>query len=203
MRVAEKYGLKDPFVLYLGGFDVRKNVETLLRAYKLAREQDPSFKHQLVLVGSIAQPVRHIVPDYGNLLRVLGLQEDVHVVGYVEDEDLPAVYNLADLFVYPSRYEGFGLPVLEAMRCGTPVIAGETSSIPEILSRDDLLFDPDDVPMLARKMVNLIADGTQRTSVSKWGIEAASRFSWADLASKMQYVYHMLSHKGTRDGDSD
>jgi len=127
INIKQKYNLNYSFILYVGTLEPRKNIPTLLKAlYKLKKQ---GIKHKLVITGKKGWKYKSIFET----IEKLNLQEDVIFTGYVPDEDLPALYNAADLFVYPSLYEGFGLPPLEAMQCGTPVITSNTSSLPEVV----------------------------------------------------------------------
>ena len=123
----------------------------------------------------------------------LGLSELVHRIGYVPDEDLPALYNLADLFVYPSLYEGFGIPPLEAMACGTPVVASASTSIPEVVGPAALLVDPYDVAALADAMVEVLGNEQTAARLRLAGFERVRRFSWEDTARRTVAVYEAVA----------
>ena len=116
-------------------------------------------------------------------IRHLKLDQDVVIAPYIEDEDLPAIYNLADLLVYPSLLEGFGLPIVEAMRCGTPVIASAIPALEEVAGGAALLVEPLDVPALASAMYRLLTDDTLRADLIQRGLERCRVFTW-DLAAK-------------------
>jgi glycosyltransferase involved in cell wall biosynthesis len=141
------------YILYVGSIEPRKNLLRLLEAYARLREWSPKWK--LVIVGARnywkSSPVAQAVER-------MGLQGQVKFTGYVPDEDLPALYNGADLFCFPSLYEGFGLPVLEAMACGTPVVTSNTSSLPEVAGEAALLVDPYDVEAIAAAMRRVLED---------------------------------------------
>src|SRR5690554_798432 len=133
------YGLTKPFVMYTGGIDHRKNIEGLVRAYAKLAEKTRS-QHQLAIVCSVQTESRHALE---RLAEQVGLNKDEMILtGFVPGDDLIALYNLCRLFVFPSLHEGFGLPALEAMRCGAPVIGSNTSSLPEVIGWQDALFDP-------------------------------------------------------------
>ncbi|MDP9583493.1 UNVERIFIED_ORG: glycosyltransferase involved in cell wall biosynthesis [Burkholderia contaminans] len=170
-----KYGLSKPFVLYTGGIDHRKNVEGMIRAFALLptalRES-----HQLAIVCSIQPTSRDALM---RLARQVGLgADDVVCTGFVPDEDLLALYNLCRLFVFPSWHEGFGLPVLEAMRCGAPVIGANTSSVPEVIGWDEALFDPKSDEAIARYMQRGLSDEDYRQALIEHGKRQAGKFSW-------------------------
>jgi glycosyltransferase involved in cell wall biosynthesis len=146
-RVRSTYALPSRFLLYLGGFDPRKNIPLLLRSYALARRLRPDLP-PLLIAGKLPEPGARWFTDPRPLVAELGLESFTRVLGFVPDADKPALYTLASLFLFPSRYEGFGLPPLEAMACGVPALVADSSSLPEIvgdtlppvpLSSDDAL----------------------------------------------------------------
>lgn len=175
-------GLPEEFLLFLGTLQPRKNLETLLRAYAtITNEVD----WPLVVAGGTGWQYDRIF----QLVRQLGLVERVRFVGYVVGEQLPLWYNAAKAFVYPSLYEGFGLPVLEAMACGTPVIASNTSSLPEVVGDAGLLVDPRSVRGLASTMLAVARDGDLRQQLGQRGRERARAFSWTRTAELTVEVY--------------
>ncbi|MEM4301926.1 MAG: glycosyltransferase family 1 protein, partial [Candidatus Caldarchaeum sp.] len=143
--VRAKYGLPEHFILYVGTIEPRKNLVALLEAYAAILTRNTQHAIRLVVVGKKGW----LYEGFFRRLRELDLEERVHFTGYVPDEDLPALYSAADLFVFPSLYEGFGLPVLEAMACGVPVVCSNTSSLPEVAGDAALLVNPTDVQALA------------------------------------------------------
>jgi glycosyltransferase involved in cell wall biosynthesis len=173
--VRERYGIKGSFVMYTGGIDHRKNIEGLIRAFALLPARLRA-SHQLAIVCS-AQPVARNA--LVKLAREQGLAADRLVLtGYVPEDDLVALYNLCELFVFPSHHEGFGLPALEAMSCGRAVIAAGTSSLPEVIGRDDALFDPASDAEIAAKIEQVLGDSLLRADLERHGLEQARRFSW-------------------------
>jgi glycosyltransferase involved in cell wall biosynthesis len=171
----ERYGIKGPFVMYTGGIDHRKNIEGLIRAFALLPARLRA-SHQLAIVCS-AQPAARAA--LVKLARQQGLAEDRLVLtGYVPEDDLVALYNLCELFVFPSFHEGFGLPALEAMSCGRAVIAAGTSSLPEVIGRADALFDPASDAAIAAKIEQVLGDPVLRADLERHGLEQAKRFSW-------------------------
>lgn len=175
----KRYGLQRPFVMYTGGIDPRKNIEALIRAYGLlpASLRDA---HQLAIVCSVDTASRERLVELG---RLHGLAEGGLVLtGFVPDEDLPALYSLCHLFVFPSLHEGFGLPVLEAMRCGAPAIGSATTSIPEVIGRADALFDPSSDADIARAMGEVLGDATRRAELVAHAVTQAGRFDWDHTA---------------------
>jgi glycosyltransferase involved in cell wall biosynthesis len=182
-KIKQNYNLNYSFILYVGTLEPRKNIPTLLKAlYKLKKQ---NIKHKLVITGKKGWKYKSIFET----IERLNLQKDVIFTGYVPDEDLPALYNAADLFVYPSLYEGFGLPPLEAMQCGTPVITSNTSSLPEVVGDAGIMVNPYDVDELANKMYEVLTNGGLREELSKKGLERAKLFSWKKCAEEHLKVY--------------
>jgi len=179
--------LPEHMILYVGTLEPRKNLSTLLEAYaRLCRE--PGFKHDLVIAGGKGWYYEEI----DRTVERLGLRGRVLFPGFVPDADLPLWYNAADLFVYPSLYEGFGLPPLEAMACGTPVVVSDVSSLPEVVGGAGLAVAPSDSEALARAMARLLGDGELRDACRASGLERAQQFSWGACARKTADVYHQV-----------
>ncbi|XRP97070.1 glycosyltransferase family 4 protein [Methanocaldococcus sp. 16A] len=182
-KIKQKYNLNDPFILYVGTLEPRKNILNLLKAFYKLKKQ--GIKHKLVITGKKGWKYRNIF----ELIDKLNLQKEVIFTGYVPDEDLPGLYNAADLFVYPSLYEGFGLPPLEAMACGTPVITSNTSSLPEVVGDAGIMVNPYDVDELAKAMYEVLTNDGLREELSKKGLERAKLFSWKKCAEEHLKVY--------------
>lgn len=144
--------------------------------------------YQLVVSGQKGWLIRSL----SRFLKTYPMREQVFFTGYVPLEDLPYLMNGAEIFVFPSLYEGFGLPVLEAMSCGTPVISSNRSSIPEIAGSAGILVDPTDVQALADQIVYLLRNGEERRRLSRLGQEQAARFSWEEVARKTHQVYRSV-----------
>ncbi|MBM3130287.1 MAG: glycosyltransferase family 4 protein [Chloroflexi bacterium] len=179
----KQHNLPRPFILYVGNLEPRKNLPTLVRAFaQLVRAGLP---HTLVLAGSRGW---HAAPIFATI-RELDLSSRVVFTGYVPQSDLPMLYSAADLFVYPSLYEGFGLPVLEAMACGVPVITSNISSMPEVAGDAGILVDPNDAPALADAMSNLLTDSSLRATLAAKGLARARMFSWERTAQATLDVY--------------
>jgi glycosyltransferase involved in cell wall biosynthesis len=185
----KRRGLPERFVLFVGTLEPRKNVVRLIEAYaRLPRNCPP-----LLLVGGKGWLYDEIFTRVGEL----DLTDKVQFVGYVSGEELPWWYNAADLFVYPSVYEGFGLPPLEAMACAVPVISSSVSSLPEVVGEAGLLVDPDDVQALAEAMGQVLADSHLRETMRAAGLAQASRFSWQEAARSTVETYrHALMPGG-------
>jgi len=188
----ETHGIAGDFLLYFGGFDARKNVERILRAFHAARS---SFQkaYQLVLAGSMNLVGHPLYPDPRPLIQKLGLQKEVVLTGKVSEEDKPLLYSGATAFLFPSLYEGFGMPVLEAMACGTPVITSNTSSLPEVAGDAALLVDPTSIDAIAEAMVRLTNDPNLRQELSRKGRQRAGQFSWEASAIQTLDIYQKVS----------
>ncbi|HJP97614.1 MAG TPA: glycosyltransferase family 1 protein [Rhodanobacteraceae bacterium] len=180
-RLKQKFKLRLPFVMCAGVVEMRKNVDALIRAFA-SLPRDLRKAHQLVLVGKVGtdDDLR-----FRELMRKHGLaSEAVVMTGFIEDDDLIDLYNLCKLFVFPSWHEGFGLPALEAMACGAPVIAAGTSSLPEVVGRADALFDPHDDAAITALMQKVLRDDALRASLAAHGVERAGLFSWDRTAQR-------------------
>ncbi|MBI4477392.1 MAG: glycosyltransferase family 4 protein [Acidobacteria bacterium] len=181
--VRARYALADRFVLYVGTVEPRKNLVRLLQAF--ARLKRDGLPHQLVCVG----PLGWRYHDVRAAMTRLNLGSNLLLTGYVPFDDLPAIYSLAEAFVFPSLYEGFGLPVVEAMACGTPVITSTTSSLGEISEGVAERIDPLEVDDIARAIRKVTSDGELRRDLALRGLERARRFSWMRAASETLDVY--------------
>lgn len=177
----ERYGLQRPFVLYTGGIDYRKNIEGLIRAYaKLPNALRTDL--QLAIVCSV-QPNSRIALEV--LAQHEGLKAGEFVLtGFVPEDDLIALYNLCKIFVFPSLHEGFGLPALEAMSCGRAVIGSNTSSIAEVIGRDDALFNPYDDQSITEKLTQVLTDSQLCTELQQHSLKQAKQFSWDRCAQR-------------------
>jgi glycosyltransferase involved in cell wall biosynthesis len=183
-EIRQRFGLgQAPFVLSVGTVQPRKNYTRLVQA--LARLDDHT---RLVLAGSKGWGINPLLTE----IKKLGLTERVIFTGFVDDADLPALYSAATLFVYPSLYEGFGLPVAEAMACGTPVIASDRSALPEVVGNAGLLIDPEDVAALAQAMAGLLRDDSRRAALSRAGQAQAAKFTWPGMAQQLLALYRQI-----------
>lgn len=179
LRVRKKYGLSDPFVLNVGTLEPRKNITTLISAFGDLKRRN-LIDGKLVLCGPKGWYYKKIFEKIGELK----LEKEVIYLGYVLDEDMPYLYNAARMFVYPSYYEGFGLPVLEAMSCGCPVIASNTSALPELVGNAGVLIDPTRTDELKEAIVNLDNQDDLRNDFIQRGLEQAKLFSKEKMAIK-------------------
>jgi glycosyltransferase involved in cell wall biosynthesis len=188
--VKRRYGINGDYVLAVGSIQPRKNLVRLVRAYSdLRRSRSQAKLPQLVLVGKRAWL-------YGETLRAVeqsGVRSDVIFTGYVPERDLPALYTGALCFVYPSYFEGFGLPPLEAMSCGTPVVAGDRTSLPEVVGDAGMLVNPFDTDAIGAAIARLIDDAALRTRLQQRGLERAALFDWTDTARRTLQVYEQAT----------
>jgi glycosyltransferase involved in cell wall biosynthesis len=175
--------LPRPYILNVGTLEPRKNLDGLLRAFAAARRQ--GLSQALVITGARGWGKSRLAP----LVAELGIADAVVFTGFVEDGDLPHLYAGADFFVYPSLYEGFGLPPLEAMACGTPVVTANCSSLPEVTGDAALLVDPRSEAELAAAMLRLAGDLDLRQDLRQRGLARAAEFSWAKTVATTWQVY--------------
>jgi len=187
--IRQKYGLPESYLLYLGGFDQRKNVPALLKAFAQLAKDPRVF---LAVAGRLPEKGSDFFPDPRPIVQELGIEERVVFTGWVPEEDKPALYSGARALVFPSLYEGFGLPPLEALACGTPVIASNQGSLPEIVGDGGLLLEPNDVEGLAGAMEKLLNDDTLREDLREKGLAHAAKFSWEKTAQQTLAVYQEI-----------
>jgi glycosyltransferase involved in cell wall biosynthesis len=175
-QLSAEYGLRRPYILYIGSFAARKNVPLLIEAMRIVWAQYPQV--QLVLAGVPSGRDDTPVPNPSAQPPVVVIDR------YKTQAELNSLYVQAEMLVFPSRYEGFGLPALEAMRCGCPVIAARTTSLPEIVGEAGLLIDPDDAPGLAAQVSRLLRDQELRRTLSSAGLIQAQQFKWSKVAEQ-------------------
>ena len=186
----EKWGLGEGFILYLGTIEPRKNLIRLIDAYAELRRRKATDR-TLVLAGGRGWGDEMIV----RRAHEAGVDEHVRFVGFVPEHEMPLWYNAADLFVYPSEYEGFGLPPLEALACGTPVVASNRSSLPEVVGEAGVLVDPTDTAAMADAMQRVLEDERLQSRLSKAGPEQARPFTWRRMAEETLGVYRAVSER--------
>jgi glycosyltransferase involved in cell wall biosynthesis len=184
-RVRARYGLAECYVLALGNLQPRKNLVRLVDAYVQLRGQGHCADVQLVLGGQAQWRESELYVR----VRQSGFTSSICFPGYVDDADLPALYSGALAFVYPSLYEGFGLPPLEAMACGTPVICSNAASLPEVVGDAALTCDPRDTESLAAALAQMIAQAALREELRARGLRRAAQFSWRRCAEETLAVY--------------
>ena len=185
-EVRKRYNLPPRFILGLGTLQPRKNFARLIEAFADLRFAICDL--HLVIAGGKGWLYEEIFAT----VERLGLEEKVIFPGFVADQDLPALYNLADLFVFPSLYEGFGLPPLEALACGTPVITSDASSLPEVVGEAGLIMEATDVEALAEAMKRVLEDDALRERMIAQGLEQARKFTWEKAAAKLLSLYEAL-----------
>ncbi len=193
-RVAAQYGITDPFIYYVGGLDARKNVAVLLRACALLRERAPALRFNLAIAGRPLGSDHRLFPDLDALIAELQIGDIVRRI-HVPHADGPQLYQACTVFAFPSRYEGFGLPPLEAMACGAPVVTSNASSIPEVVGDAALCVPPDDVPGWATALGQVLGDESLRASLRVRGLERARQFSWQRVAQETVQVYEASDEK--------
>lgn len=191
-----RYGLSRPFVMYTGGIDHRKNIEGLIAAFA-ALPAELRRQHQLAVVCSISDHDRKRLLD---LARRKGLDDgDLVLTGFIPDDDLVALYNLCALFIFPSKHEGFGLPTLEAMACGAPTLASNTSSLPEVVGWDEALFDPFETDAIARALERGLTDRPFRAALKSHALKQSREFSWEASARRALAEFERLHAERKRE----
>jgi glycosyltransferase involved in cell wall biosynthesis len=182
--VRQRYELADRFVLYVGTIEPRKNLPKLIEGFA-RRRNSGEIPHQLVCAG----PYGWLSRDIEDLIDRLQIEQSVRFTGYVPFDDLAALYSLAEMFVFPSLYEGFGLPVIEAMACGTPVITGQVAALTEVGGNAVEHVGHLDADSLGDAMVRLARDARRREELSSLGLRRAHTFSWQRAARETLKVY--------------
>ncbi|KLU59397.1 mannosylfructose-phosphate synthase [Peptococcaceae bacterium CEB3] len=185
LTVQKMYGLPKRFILCVGTIEPRKNLLRLIEAYAWSRTHLASEGIKLVLAGGRGW----LNDEIYQRIEQLNLADEVIFTGYVKDEDMPTLYNSAIVFVYPSVYEGFGLPPLEAMACGVPVITSNVSSLPEVVGDAGIMVDPYDIEELGEAIVRVVSSTELRENLSGKGIRRASQFTWERCARETLAVY--------------
>ncbi len=187
-KVLDKYGISKPYIFYVGRIEKKKNIPELVEAFAMMKEKEMNIKHKLVLVGNASfgfDEVMQVAEDYR-------LENDLIVPGWVEEEDMPCIFNGADAFVFPSKYEGFGIPLLQAMACGVPVAASWAASIPEITKKSALLFNPNSVEDIRDALIRIIKDEKLREELKVLGYERVKKFSWEKTAIKILKIFKKM-----------
>ncbi len=186
--IRQKYDLPDFFALYLGGYEIHKNVLTLLQAYTYVG-QALGTDYPLLLAGRKPDKTSPNFPDYDEVIQQSGLQQHVRWIGYVAEEDKPSLYRETSCFVFPSRQEGFGLPPLEALACGVPVVTTNASSLPEIVGSAAFAVDPNDARGMAGAIISVLIEDNLADDLRKRGPVQARQFSWEKTATETVLVY--------------
>jgi glycosyltransferase involved in cell wall biosynthesis len=198
-RVRHNYGIDRDYVLAVGSIQPRKNLVRLVKAYAALRGAHTGNRYpQLVLAGKCGW----LYDETFRALEQTGVKDSVVLTGYVPETDLPALYSGALCFVYPSFFEGFGLPPLEAMKCGAPVIVGDATSLPEVVGDAALKVDPYDVSAIAAAIDGLINNSELRRELSVKGLRRAKMFDWKDTAQRTLKVYEQVGRQSYRSAAS-
>lgn len=191
MAVRKKYDLPDFYVLYLGGYEIHKNVTTLLLAYTYVA-QALGDDYPLVLAGAKPDRASARFPDYDGYVNRLDLEDSVIWTGYIDEQDKPALYRGASAFVFISRHEGFGLPALEAMACGVPLITSDRSSLPEVVGDAAFTLDPDDDRQIGGSIIAAVMQEELAAEMREKGLSQAANFSWEKTATETLLIYDKI-----------
>ena len=185
--VSSKYGIAGKYILFVSTIEPRKNLLNLVKAYEILKERR-FIEESLVVVGKKGWGFDKTL-DY---IEKSPQKHSIKLIGYVPTADLGSFYDSANLFVYPSFMEGFGIPPLEAMKCGCPTLTSNTSSLPEVIGHADMMFDPYDVDEIARKCLGILQDPKARNDNIKKGLKNVQRFDWRKSAEKIISIYNAL-----------
>lgn len=198
LKIKNKFNLPDKFLLFVGDANYSKNLPFLIEVFKKITENFPDFK--LILIGEVflkkVENIDH--PELKSLkitnqkIKDFGLEDQVLRPGWISDEDLVGLYNLATLYIQPSLYEGFGFPILQAMACGCPVISSNSGALPEVVGDAGILFDPYDQDQLVNILTEVLNDKTILQKLSKLGQVWAKNFSWEKVAQETVAVYEKV-----------
>jgi glycosyltransferase involved in cell wall biosynthesis len=192
-KVRKKYDLPQQFLFFLGNTDPKKNTQGVLKAFAAYVERAP-------------EPVMMVMLDYeewalNQLLTDIGkreLRKHIYLPGYIVNTDLPAIYSMATVFLYPSLRESFGIPMLEAMACGTPVITANTSSMPEVSGGKAKIVDPHQPQKITEAIFEMMNDEKLRQQLIAEGLEQAKKFTWEKMARDVKEIYQDINHKNTQ-----
>jgi len=193
----QQLGIDVPYLFYIGGFEKRKNVEMLLGAFKTIVENYGTVlgPRKLVIAGHLWDHDDPLVTNVKKVVAELGISDHVILLGAVKDEDRVILYNGADLLVFPSLYEGFGMTVVEAMASGCPVLASSRAATPEIAKDAVEYFNPDRVDELVQHLIKMLSDSTLRSELSRRGIYRAMEFSWESAGKKVLDIFHTIANQ--------
>jgi glycosyltransferase involved in cell wall biosynthesis len=192
--IQRKFGIRRPFVLTVGDLQPRKNHVGLLHAFEDVLQAEPKLPHDLVFVGKETWYSREL----HRAVHRSNIRDRVHFAGFVEDSDLVKFYGACDLFAFPSFYEGFGLPILEAMACGRAVVCSRTTAMPEVANAAGILFDPGSKEEIARAMLDVLLNCELRARLERLGLHRAAGFSWEKSAAQTLDVYYDVAGRRPR-----
>ena len=183
----QKYGISFPFIFHLSAYQPRKNIERIIKAFVIAKKKY-KIKEKLVIGGKQPAHLKRLTEE-------LGIEDDVIFVGFIPEEDLSAFYSMAEAFVFPSLHEGFGMPILEAMACGCPVITSNVFSMPEIAKKAAILVNPHNTEEIAEAIYVIVANKKLKRKLTKWGAERAKKFTWERCAERHLDMYFRCLQK--------
>lgn len=189
-NVRDKYNLPENYILYMGTLEPRKNIESIIQAFSLLKAKDDVSNNKFKLV--IAGKKGWLFESIFKLVEDLNLKNEVIFTDYVDEKDKPIIYQMASLFVFPSLYEGFGIPVLEAMAASVPVITSNVSSLPEVAGDAAVLVEPKDIDSIAGNMNKILNDDELRNDLIKKGQIQAQKFTWEASAEKLHKIYKSM-----------
>lgn len=194
-QVRERLGIDRPFVLNVGDLHPRKNQIGMVRAFRELLTAHPELPHVLVMAGKHTW----FAPRVRDEVKRCGLEDRVMFTKFVDDDFLPTLYNAADLFVFPSFYEGFGLPAIEAMACGRPVVCSSATALPEVVDGAALLFEPDDIGQQMKAMRDVLIDPELAKRMEKMSLQRSKFFDWRETARRTLEVYSEVVERSGRD----
>jgi len=179
-KILDKYEIKRPYLLYIGRIEKKKNISALVEAFAIFKEKNKDDKHKLILVGAAS----YGYDEVNYMINEFGIEGDVIMPGWVEESDIPYLHNGARAFIFPSKYEGFGMPLLQAMACEVPIIASDRASIPEITDQAAFLFNPDSVRSISQAIEKIIYNEDLRLKLIQEGKKRIENFSWEKTAER-------------------
>ena len=183
--IREKYNLPQKYILYLGTIEPRKNIERIVKAFKKYKKE-VSDDLKLVIVGKKGW-------KYDNIMKLIeSMETDIIITGYIDEDDKIPIYKLAQIFVFPSLYEGFGMPILEAMAAGTPVITSNISSMPEVAGEAGILVDPFNEDEIFEAYRKILSDKELRREMIQKGLEQAKKFEWKKSVEILEKIYEKM-----------
>jgi glycosyltransferase involved in cell wall biosynthesis len=188
-KVKARFKIPAPFILTVGDLQPRKNQIGLIHAFEALIKSHPNLPHQLVIVGQKTWYADHVM----KAAKASSVADRIHFTEFVTDQELLQIYNACELFVFPSFYEGFGLPILEAMACGRAVACSNSSAMPEVANAAAILFDPNSTEQMARAMRDIVLDSELRGRMERLGHHRASLFTWEHTARKTLDIYYEIA----------
>ena len=185
-KILNRFEIKRPYFLYIGRIERKKNTPALIEAFAIFKEKEINKKYKLLLVGDASfgyDEAKYMANEFG-------IEKDIYMPGWVKEKHIPYLYNGASAFVFPSKYEGFGLPLLHAMACEVPIIASNIASIPEIAEGAALLFDPDNIRSIASAMMEISSNDDLKKRLIDLGKKRVKNFDWSKTAEKTLEIFN-------------